>query len=94
MTTKAVFTMKLDPELRDAFMAEAAAADRPAAQVVRELMRSYIERRRQDREYDDYLQRKVDTARADVAAGRSHSDADIEAEFSAARDSLLRRTKE
>ena len=38
MSTKAVFTMKLEPELRDTFMAEAAADDRPAAQVVRELI--------------------------------------------------------
>ncbi|MBD4943379.1 antitoxin of toxin-antitoxin stability system, partial [Xanthomonas citri pv. citri] len=39
--------MKLEPELRDTFMAEAAADDRPAAQVVRELMRDYITRRRE-----------------------------------------------
>jgi predicted transcriptional regulator len=84
MPTKAVFTVKLEPELRDTFMAEAAAADRPAAQVVRELMRGYIEQRRQtrDHEYTDYLQRKVAIARADIAAGRSYSDDEIEAEFS------------
>jgi hypothetical protein len=86
MATKAVFTMKLEPELRDTFMAEAAADDRPAAQVVRELMRGYIEQRRQtrDREYADYLQRKVAIARADIAAGRSYSNDEIEAEFSQA----------
>ncbi len=49
MSTKAVFTMKLEPELRDTFMAEAAADDRPAAQVVRELMRDYINQRREAR---------------------------------------------
>jgi hypothetical protein len=90
MTTKAVFTMKLEPELRDTFMAEAAADDRPAAQVVRELMRGYIEQRRQAREYGAYLGRKVDVARADKAAGRDFSDEEIETEFSAARDALLR----
>jgi len=89
MTTKAVFTMKLEPELRDTFMAEAAADDRPAAQVVRELMRGYIKQRRHAREYDVYLHRKVDLARADKAAGHSFSNSDIEAEFSAARDKLL-----
>ena len=90
MTTKAVFTMKLEPELRDTFMAEAAADHRPAAQVVRELMRGYIEQRRQAREYDAYLRRKVEVARADKAAGHGFSNEDIEAEFSAARDELLR----
>lgn len=90
MTTKAVFTMKLEPELRDAFMAEAAADDRPAAQVVRELMRGYIEQRRGARDYDAYLRRKIDVARADIAAGRSYSNEDIEAEFAVAREELLR----
>jgi hypothetical protein len=90
MTTKAVFVMKLEPELRDAFMAEAAADDRPAAQVVRQLMRDYIEQRRHAREYDAYLRRKVEVARADKAAGRGYSNEDIEAEFSAAGDELQR----
>jgi hypothetical protein len=53
-------------------------------------MRGYIEQRRQAREYDAYLGRKVDVARADKAAGRDFSDEEIEAEFSAARDALLR----
>lgn len=47
MSDKAVFTMKLEPELREAFMAAAEADHRPASQVVRELMRGYIERQRQ-----------------------------------------------
>ena len=47
MAKEAVFTMKLEPELRDAFMAAAEAADRPASQIVREFMRDYVQ---QDRE--------------------------------------------
>lgn len=90
MSTKAVFTMKLEPELRDTFMAEAAADDRPASQVVRELMRDYITQRRQARDYESYLRNKVEVARADKAAGRSFSNEEIEAEFSAARDALSR----
>ncbi len=50
MNTKAVFTMKLEPELRDRSMAEAAADNRPASQVVRELMRGYIDQRHQARD--------------------------------------------
>ncbi len=64
MSTKAVFTMKLEPELRDTFMAEAAADDRPAAQVVRELMRDYINQRREAREYDEFC-----AARSRLRAG-------------------------
>ena len=93
MTTKTVFTMKLEPELRDSFMAEATADDRPAAQVVRELMRGYITQRRHAREYNAYLHRKVEVARADKQAGHSFSNNEIEAEFSAVRDELLRQPK-
>ncbi len=85
MSKQAVFTMKLEPDLRDTFMAEAMADGQSAAQVVRELMCGYIEQRRQTREYDAYLHRKVEVARTDKTAGRSFSNEDIEAEFSAAR---------
>lgn len=90
MSTKAVFTMKLEPELRETFMAEAASADRPASQVVRELMRDYIERRRQSREYDEYLCRKVDRARGQIVAGQHFLQDEVEAEAEARRAAFLR----
>ena len=37
----------------------------------------------QDREYLAFLQRKVDQARADIAAGRVHSHEEVEAEMDA-----------
>jgi hypothetical protein len=64
MSKEAVFTMKLEPALLTDFMAETAGEDLPASQVIRELMRGYIEQRRQAREYDDYLRRKVEAGRA------------------------------
>ncbi|KAG0184131.1 hypothetical protein DFQ28_011721 [Apophysomyces sp. BC1034] len=39
--------MKLEPELRDAFMAETQAAHWPASQVMRELMRDFVQRQRE-----------------------------------------------
>ena len=83
MPKEAVFTMKLEPELRADFMAEAAREDRPASQVMRELMRAYIEQRRQAREYDDYLRRKVEAGRASMRAGRGRSNDEVEAAFAA-----------
>ena len=74
MTKETVCTMKLEPELRDAFMAAAKAADRPASQIVREFMRDFV---RQDRDHVAVLQRKVDQARADIAAGRVHSHEEV-----------------
>ena len=37
-------SIKMEPELRDRFMAVAASTHRPAAQIVRDLMRLYIAR--------------------------------------------------
>ncbi len=85
MPKEAVFTMKLEPELRADFMAEAAREDRPASQVMRELMRAYIEQRRQAREYDDYLRQKVEAGRASMRAGRGRSNDEVEAAFAARR---------
>ena len=91
MSKEAVFTMKLEPELRDAFMAEAQASHRPASQVVRELMREFIERQQQAREHDAFLRAKVDVARAQIASGLVASDVDVEARAAARRAALRAR---
>ena len=78
MPKEAVFTMKLEPELRDAFMAAAKAEDRPASQIMREFMRDYVQ---QNRDYIAFLQRKVDAARADLAAGKVFSNEEVEVEM-------------
>ena len=88
MAKEAVFTMKLEPELRDAFMSEAAGEDRPASQVLRELMRGYIEQRQQAREYDEYLRRTVESGRASMRAGRGRSNAEVEATFASKRNRI------
>lgn len=85
MSKEAVFTLKLESELRADFMAEAKACHRPASQVLRELMREFIERQRQAREYDQYFRRKVDAGRASMRAGRGRSNEEIEAAFAARR---------
>ena len=85
MAKQAVFTMKLEPELREAFMAEAQADDRPASQVLRELMREYIQRQRELREYQAYLSGKVEAARRSMRGGEGRSNDEVEALFSARR---------
>ena len=90
MSKEVVFTMKLEPELRADFMAEAAGEDRPASQVMRELMRGYIEQRRQAREYDEYLQRKVEAGRALMRAGLGRSNDEVEAAFAARRNQIAK----
>jgi predicted transcriptional regulator len=85
MSKQAVFTMKLEPELRDEFMAEAEASHRPASQIVREMMRQFVQTQRESREYEEFLHRKVDVARASMRAGNGLSNNDVEAEFAARR---------
>lgn len=92
MTKEAVFTMKLEPELRDAFMAAAEASHRPASQVVRELMREFIDRENRAREYEAFLHAKVGAARAQVAAGQVSGSAEVEARATARRDAARRRS--
>jgi predicted transcriptional regulator len=85
MSKEAVFTMKLESELRDNFMAEAEASHRPASQVLRELMREFVERQRQARKYDAFLASKVEAGRAAMRAGVGRSNDEVEAKFAARR---------
>ena len=71
MSKEAVFTMKLEPELRAEFLAETEAVHRPASQVLRELMREFVQHQREAREYDKFLHRKVKVARSSKRAGRA-----------------------
>lgn len=88
MPKEAVFTIKLESELRAEFMAETEAVHRPASQVLRELMREFVQRQREARKYDEFLRRKVEVARTSMRAGLGRSNDDVEAEFSARRGSV------
>jgi hypothetical protein len=85
MSKEAVFTMKLESELRDEFMAAVQAVRRPASQVVRELMRDFVQHQREAREYDEFLRDKVETARSSMRADLGQSNDEVEAEFAARR---------
>ena len=85
MPKEAIFTMKLEPDLREAFMSEAQAAHRPASQVLRELMREFVQRQRQAREHDDFLEQKVQAARNSIQAGLGIANEEVEAQFAARR---------
>jgi len=88
MPKEAVFSMKLESDLRDEFMSEAEAVHRPASQIIRDLMRDFVQRQREEREYENYLRSKVDAARASMHAGRGRRNDDVEASFSAKRSSM------
>jgi len=92
MSKEAVFTMKLEPELRSEFMAEAAAAHRPASQVLRELMREFVRRQREMREYDELLRSKVEAGRASMQADRGRSNDEVETVFADRRAQVTGQT--
>jgi len=84
----AVFTMKLEPQLRDAFIAEAQAAHRPASQIVRDMMRDYVQRQREARDHEAFVRAKVEAGRRDRLAGLDWSNDEVEADFAARRLAL------
>jgi hypothetical protein len=56
MPKNSVFTVKVESELREAFIAEAAAVHRPASQLVRD----FIAERRDAREHDAWFRGQVE----------------------------------
>ena len=88
MTKEAVFTMKLESDLRAEFMAEAEAAHKPASQVLRELMREFVQRQRETRAYDEFVGTKVAASRLSMQAGIGQSNDEVEAKFAARRNTL------
>jgi predicted transcriptional regulator len=85
MAKESVFTLKLEPELRDAFMAEAEASHRPASQVVRELMREFVQKQQESRSYEAFVASKVAEGLASVRRGEGVSNDVVEAEFTERR---------
>ena len=85
MSKQAVFTMKLEPELRAEFMSVAVEEDRPASQILRELMRTYIKQRAQKIEYEDFLRQKVEAGRDSMRLKEGRFNDEVEGKFSERR---------
>ena len=89
MPKEAVFTLKLESDLREAFMAEAEACHQPASQILRQMMREFVERQREGREYDAYLHDKIAQARSEIAAGQYSSAEEVESRAAQRRTRLM-----
>jgi hypothetical protein len=86
---EAVFTVKLETELRDAFVAEAAALHQPASQLVREFMREFIRNREEEREHDAWFRAEVQKALDDKRPGIPHEE--VEKHFARRRANAMRK---
>lgn len=85
MSKAAVFTMTLEADLRAEFLAAAEASHRPAAQVMRELMREFVLRERDRLERHAFLRRKVEMARISSEAGIGRANDVVAIEFAERR---------
>lgn len=72
MPKEAVFTLKLETELRDDFQAEANAVHQSASQLVREFMREFVRSQREAREHDAWFRAEVQKALDDPRPGIPH----------------------
>lgn len=92
MAKEAMFSMKLEPELRAEFMAAAESVDRPASQILREFMREFISARRENLSYQAFLTQSVEAGRRSLRAGKGISNADVEVAMREKRQQLLSRS--
>ncbi len=91
---EAVFTLKLESDLRDAFMAEAEASHRPASQIVRDFMRDFVKKQQEQRDYDAWLDAEIEVAlrEADDPKTKWYDQEDlIKGRWREQRDSLVAR---
>lgn len=89
MPKEVVFTVMLEPELHAEFMSAAQASQRPAAQILRELMREFVRSQHDARQYDDFLRAKVTDAREQIRAGEYASSESVEFRAAEGRAQLL-----
>lgn len=91
--SEATFTFRVDEALKAEFTAAAKGKDRTGAQLLRDFMRDFVREQRETDEYDAWLHRKVETARASADAGNLIPAAEVEAKFAARRAETRRRLK-
>src|SRR5687768_13597911 len=87
-----VLTVELDPELRDAFVAEAKAMNRAPSHVMRDLVRDFLRQQREAREHDAWFRSEVKQAlrEADDPAVRRIPNEVVQANWQRKREELIR----
>jgi predicted transcriptional regulator len=88
--TESTFTFRVDEALKAEFTKLAKAKDRTAAQILREMMRSYVaEETPPTPEYIEWLTRKVEKSRASIAAGNFYTHEEMKERMAAHRAKWL-----
>ncbi|MEA1652334.1 antitoxin of toxin-antitoxin stability system [Nitrospirillum sp. BR 11164] len=96
MAKEAMFTLKLEADLRDQFMAEAEAAHRPASQIVRDFMRDFVRQRQEARQHDAWFRAQVEQGlrEADDPSVARIPHEQVKADWRQQRAELLKRAGE
>jgi predicted transcriptional regulator len=88
MSEHAICTLEqLEPELRGKLLAAAEREQRPAAEIVAGIIDAHFQEQRQA-SYSAYLRRCVEAGDADIRAGRTFSNEEVEAMEDAALAAL------
>lgn len=82
---KTTITIRIDPELKNAFARAAEARNRTDEDLLREFMQDYIETERTDSEYEQWFSRQVQIGIDAANAGELIPGNEVEAEFAALR---------
>lgn len=88
--SESTVVIRVDDELKIAFASAAKAADRTASQLLRDFMRDFVSRQSQQKEYEHWLQEKVDLSRKALQEGSVVDNEDVEAYFAERRAKSMR----
>lgn len=88
--SESTVVIRVDDELKIAFASAAKAADRTASQLLRDFMRDFVSRQSQQKEYEQWLQEKVDLSRKALQEGRVVDNEDVEDYFAERRAKSMR----
>lgn len=85
MSDEAIFTLTLERELRDEFVAAAEASDQSPTQILKDMMQDFILQQKMSPDHLAFMQEKTTIARKELAAGEGLSEETVEKKFAAMR---------
>ena len=93
MAQKAQIQIDLDPKLAQDFAAAVTSAQTSESDVLREMVKDYVERQKVDNDYRQFLEAKVAHARNEAMAGEVVAADDAERMFAERRELALKASR-
>ena len=89
--TETTFTFRVEEDLKTAFSIAAKTHDRTGAQLLRDFMRTYVQRQEETAAHDAWFRRQVQAGIDAANAGDVVSAEEVEAEAAAWREEIRRK---